>query len=358
MFRSLTIENFRCFRKLELKELDRVNLIAGMNNTGKTSVLEALRLHCNPTDGQIPWTVAKARGVEEPLKSFGEISRWLFCDEEAPKPTRIVTEEGPGSRITTLFLLRGSPEEEALPDIAEFLKGFKGVDIVLNRRPLLGVLQTDPEGRMSGFVEADTAHASATGFTSTWLRTDWNPPCRAVAAAGGRNGLSIDLFSELEVADRQNELLPTLRILEPRLEKLSLVVLAGEPVIHGKIGLPRLVPLPFMGEGINRALGILLAIATAKGGFVLIDEVENGLHHSVMDKVWQAIADAAARADAQVFATTHSYECIQAAHRAFAARQPYDFRLHRLQRVRDQIQAVTYDQRTLGTSLEMSFEVR
>jgi AAA15 family ATPase/GTPase len=105
-------------------------------------------------------------------------------------------------------------------------------------------------------------------------------------------------------------------------------------------------------------LSIVLAIANAPGGVVLIDEVENGLHHSVLVKVWQAIADAAERADAQVFATTHSYECIQAAHKAFHEHRPSDLRLFRLDRVDSEIRVAAFNETTLETSIDMSLEVR
>jgi len=113
-----------------------------------------------------------------------------------------------------------------------------------------------------------------------------------------------------------------------------------------------------MGEGLVRLLSIILAIAQAQGGTILIDEIENGLHYSVMTDVWKAIADAARRADAQIFATTHSQECIRAAHRAFDSSETYDFRYHRLELVKDEIQAVTYDRETLATSDEMDLEMR
>src|SRR5262249_1285242 len=117
-------------------------------------------------------------------------------------------------------------------------------------------------------------------------------------------------FGELEAAKRQDEILPALQILEPRLKRLSLIPLSAEPVIDGDIGLPRLVPVAFMGDGVRRLLSIVLAIANASGGVVLIDEIENGLHYSVQKQVWQAIAKAARRLDVQVFATTHSWECL------------------------------------------------
>ncbi|HAJ58928.1 MAG TPA: ATPase, partial [Cyanobacteria bacterium UBA8543] len=165
-------------------------------------------------------------------------------------------------------------------------------------------------------------------------------------------------FSNLERVGRQDEVLQTLRLLEPRLQRLTLLVMEREPIIYGDIGMRELVPLPLMGEGIGRLLSIILAIANAKGGTILIDEIENGLHYSVMTDVWQAIADAARRADVQIFATTHSLECIKAAHEAFEASEKYDFRYHRLERVNDDIRAVTYDQETLATSDEMNLEMR
>ncbi|MGK7878307.1 MAG: ATP/GTP-binding protein [Xenococcaceae cyanobacterium] len=149
----------------------------------------------------------------------------------------------------------------------------------------------------------------------------------------------------MERVGRQDEVLETLRLLEPRLERLTLLVVDGQPIIHGDIGMSELVPLPLMGEGLGRLLSIILAIANAKGGTILIDEIENGLHYSVLTKVWKAIAHAARQAEAQIFATTHSGECIIAAHKAFS--EQYDFRYHRLDWVKDEIKAVPYDKETV-----------
>ncbi len=165
-------------------------------------------------------------------------------------------------------------------------------------------------------------------------------------------------FSNLERVGRQNEVLETLCRLEPRLKRLTLLVVEREPIIHGDIGMSELVPLPLMGEGMGRLLSIILAIANAKGGTILIDEIENGLHYSVLTDVWKAITDAARRADVQIFATTHSLECIRAAHEAFESSEKYDFRYHRLERIKDEIRAVTYDQENLAISDEMNLEMR
>jgi AAA15 family ATPase/GTPase len=161
-----------------------------------------------------------------------------------------------------------------------------------------------------------------------------------------------------EASNRQDEVLGPLRILEPHLQRLSLLIFAGNPVIHCDIGLRRLVPVNFLGEGFRRLLSILLAIANARGGIVLVDEIDTGLHHSVIQQVFAAIGLAARDADVQVFATTHSYECIMAAHRAFSRKESDDLLLHRLDRIDGHIPAVTYDRESLETSLDRSWEVR
>ncbi len=129
-------------------------------------------------------------------------------------------------------------------------------------------------------------------------------------------------------------------------------------MIHGDIGMGRLLPLPLLGDGINRLLSLSLAIANASKGIVLVDEIENGLHHTVMPKVWKAIGDLARYYDVQIFATTHSRECIRSAHEAFKEERQYDFRLHRLDRVDGSIHATTYELETLEAALETGLEVR
>jgi hypothetical protein len=156
----------------------------------------------------------------------------------------------------------------------------------------------------------------------------------------------------------EEDLVQTLHLLEPRLKRLLLLMTGGVATVNGDIGIGPPVPVPLMGEGIQRLLSILLAIASAPGGVVLVDEIENGLHYTVMTDVWRAINQAAERFDTQVFATTHSWECIRAAHDAFSAVDGYDLRLIRLDRTGDDIREVDYNQEMLATAFATGLEVR
>jgi predicted ATPase len=108
----------------------------------------------------------------------------------------------------------------------------------------------------------------------------------------------------------------------------------------------------------GRLLSLSLAIANVPNGLILVDEIENGLYHNAMVNVWQAVAEIAKRFNVQVFATTHSEECIRSAHIAFANRDSYDLRMHRLDPVRGAIWATTYDQEMLEAAFREGLEVR
>ena len=70
-------------------------------------------------------------------------------------------------------------------------------------------------------------------------------------------------------------------------------------------------PLRSLGDGVLRAFQLAIKSIEAKEGFLLIDEFENGLHYSVQQDVWRFVFKVAAEFGIQVFATTHSWDCVQ-----------------------------------------------
>ena len=158
-------------------------------------------------------------------------------------------------------------------------------------------------------------------------------------------------------ARKQGDLLTkALRVVEPRLQSVEDLSASGVPMIWGDIGLPELVPLAAMGEGMLRVARIVLAMSSAPGGVVLVDEIENGIHHSILNKVWEVVAEAAELFDTQLFATTHSFECFKAAHSALSSNK---WRFHRLDRTGDGAsRCVTYDTEDVDAAIRHGLEVR
>ena len=167
-----------------------------------------------------------------------------------------------------------------------------------------------------------------------------------------------DTFSDLSLNGRDDELVEALKPLEPRLKRILLNTKGMWPALFANLGSGRAQMLNMLGDGMTRLVGYLLSIEAQRGGVVLIDEVENGFHHEVMVDVWRAVLRWARVRNVQVIATTHSYECIRAAHEAFSE-APDDLRLIRLQRFKDgNVRPITFQVSQLDASLSMNAEVR
>lgn len=355
MFTRFEITNFRGFEHLAIESLTRVNLIAGKNNVGKTALLEALFLHIGAHNPELPLKVNAIRGIERvPIQS--ELAwGWLFNDKRTGNAITLdSTDEKDTRRTLTIKLVAAdvvSTSGDGNGSEGRSAGIFSTADI---SRDL--VLEYDDSGRRHAEARVSISSEGEIRFR----RGDGVPsaPGFYLGAMARLTGEDAERFSNLERIGKADSLLPTLRMLEPRLTRLAVLVTAGQPMIHGYVGLREPMPLPVMGQGLVRLSAILLALPSVSGGTLLVDEIENGLHHSVLPEVFKAIGEAARTYDVQVFATTHSWECIQAAHQAFSSGPVYDFRLHRLERIKDRIKDVVLDAETLGIALQAELEVR
>ncbi len=357
MYRSFTARNFRGLRHLTLDPLERVNLITGMNNVGKTALLEAIYLHLGPTVPDLSIRVNAWRGLERFAPVAEEVWGTLFTDGSLDDPILLThTDEDGQSCSLSIRLAERTRSQVLAPDSGE-----------TSTRAPSGPPATNTAGERELVLEYDDAghhsitRAYPTKDGSIQAETSDSVPSRPGVFLNARVRLpreDAQRFYQLEQTGRQEEVTAVLRQLDHRLQRLGIALPAGLPSIGADLGDGKLIPVGLAGEGMVRLASIVCAIATAPSGTVLIDEVDNGLHYTSLENVWAAIAHAARRSDVQVFATTHSWECIRAAHAAFAANAPYDFRLHRLERTDTGVRAVSYDQTVLTTSIENGLEVR
>ena len=357
MLTSIQIENFRCFDKIKVDGLNRVNLIAGKNNVGKTAFLEAIGMWASGTN---PAGVTYLSGVRSLLeKVTPDITEELllaplFKDFDDSKTIHI---EGHlnHSRQHSLTIRSKQAVAKIISLTEEKYESGLGA-ITSNLNQVLTLNYVSPEGQATEnqfWIEGNNNIRGSSELAAPPLLIAFIP-ARGVQSSKVRS----EMFGRLELISSDYDLVESLQLVEPRLKRITTIVVSGLPILYGDIGLKRLVPLSLMGDGLNRLVSILLTLATNRDGLVLIDEIENGVHHSVLENVWRVINDAAHRFNVQVIATTHSYECIEAAHAAFSEDGHYDFRLHRIDRLKDRLKTVTYDQETLETALKIPFEVR
>ncbi|MCD6327810.1 AAA family ATPase [bacterium] len=341
MYKSFEIKNFKCFDHLKLDNLARVNLIAGKNSVGKSALLEALYLHC---DGHNPEILSSLKNRRRPLSPdlkqdiTVSLSRSYFLNFDTYATIELIgTEDGDGVRSVRLRLDRNPPQ------------GLKGIPI-----ELVAQVPGKDEQRFHAYFDSRR-------------RVLPNPPAPLVPAEfrGAREPIDVNgdskRFGMLVKGDKLKggQVSEALKSVELRLERVELLPDEGTYLMHGHIrGISKPVPLPEMGDGILRVAGFVIIMGHCENGALLLDEIENGLHYSILEDVWKTVAEAARQFNVQVFATTHSYECIEAAHRAFRGEHADEFHLFRLERVKGKIRAFDYEPDVLEAAIETGLEVR
>lgn len=107
-----------------------------------------------------------------------------------------------------------------------------------------------------------------------------------------------------------------------------------------------------------RSFAVALALAKSSGGFLLIDEAENGIHHSIQTRFWNMVLQTAHRNNVQVIATTHSWDCVAGFARAANELEDVEGVLYRIQRNGDRLRAVEYPETELANAAKHRIEVR
>jgi len=329
MLKSLSIQNFRQFRDLKIDPLNRINLIAGKNNSGKTAVLEALYLLFAQKQNIQKFASAfrNEHGWPDDFDSF-----WLWLPYQRNPKNKLTITADENEQLYRVELNTGSSDEilqfdyystsgqRSEPQRLVVRRG-GGVDFnTLSNWPKFSIFPTRPSSPIE-----DAEHFN-----------------RIAAKRGGRQKLT-ELLHDVE----------------PNLQELQYLKLGTQPLVYADVGMNDLIPITQLGQGFVRLLRIFSEALLAESKIILIDEIENGIGYRAQVDLWRGLAASTRQDDIQIFATTHSYECIQAAHEVFSTSEQYDFAHHRLERTDDgDVRVVTYDQATLGTSFDLNFEVR
>jgi predicted ATPase len=127
-----------------------------------------------------------------------------------------------------------------------------------------------------------------------------------------------------------------LRIIQPDIERIAFIPGPTGGFFLKLSGSDLRLPLGSMGDGLKRLLGLSLHLERSTSGYLLVDEIDAGLHHSIMINMWRMVIETAKRLDVQVLATTHSLDCVHALGLIYG-RNPEiqeDVLLHRLERER------------------------
>jgi len=312
MLDHIHIENFRLFKHLDIPKVGQVNLITGKNNSGKTTLLEALRLWAN----QGAYYIFESNLLDI-LGSRGEINgnptegfRTIFHHSNTEQP----------AEINYSLKIYFKPQGPFL--LAKFSNGEHEIRY----------------SKPGPLVEAEGC---------SYIPPDFNL-------------VNAHLWSRVELTPKEKMVAEIMRIIEPRLEQVRVNPSDNSARIQLE-GFPKPLPIKNFGEGLNRLLTVALGLVNAENGMLLIDEIDLGLHHSVQHQLWEIVFQKAKDLNVQVFATTHSSDCVQAfsnvANKPVYANMGNYIRLQRSKKDGN-IVAVEYEMEALDRSLDYNLETR
>lgn len=374
MLSDISVKNFRAIDEIFLNPLRRITLIAGKNGSGKTSVLESLWILSGPDLPELANRTSSFRGLPPPSADTLFLDLFSNFDRKECIEIKANTQSGPVDRkLTILMREHTSPSAELLP--------LGNQEETAEKRSTLG--QTTGQFE----IVFDYSHDDGNNYISRawWVEETMNLQLQSVGAPAVKNariqqeiqqvpGRTNSVFlssprtssveedaqgySEMQLRGLDSEILGILRTLEPRLKSLTTILINNSPVVHAYLGGEKPVATRLLGEGFCRVLRMAVAMQAVRGGILLIDEIENGLHHSIMGNVFSELLALAKTFDVQVIATTHSLECVKAAYESISRQNSEDFAYHRIDNVKGRRKATHFDHEMLETAMSHEMEVR
>jgi len=338
MFTSITIDRFRGIPSLTIEDLGRVNILIGPNGVGKTTVLESILLSSNPTGPGVLTNLAAWREFPPPTLHNEESLVSLFYDRDITKgPSFSFTFDGKRQKLE-LRATYGPTSEASSTQLSQ--SSTATVTELLSVTPSLTGLEwsfkPNPDEQI---ISVLSLHATGMQF-----RVDKqfdSPPCFYIH---GRRSSSIaetgNLLTRLYQIKRADLFVTAVQAVDPRVRGFQPGIYGNAPVVLVDIGLETLIPLNVAGDGFCRAALIATGIFFPNIRTVAVDEIDSGLHTSVMTRVWEAIAANVVAENKQLFCTTHSEEMLRTTLAAFKD-SPELLRIFRLDRLKDGSVAAT-----------------
>lgn len=397
MFKNIKIENFRCFKSFELQQLGRINLLVGENNSGKTSILEAIQLLCSPTNLEPLSEMMIHRGEyfwDDNDKENREFNiKHLFYGHQIELNTKFSIS---GTRDNILekidfsiqihsisqlnaindFLDANFNDEKNIPE--DTIQQIEKMKQQLEKQVQISQNSKELDLCIEWVIEDDINKGKAirlspnAGLDINLLRRTFldsinqQQKTHFITSSSLTTQKMIELFDRVVLTDDEKLVLEALQTIEPNIEKIASV---NPYVIRNSFEsrsgfVVRLsdsnqrVPIGSMGDGVWRMLGLALAIVCAKDGVLFVDEIDTGLHFTAMSDMWKLIWETAKRLNLQVFATTHNSDCWRSLASIAKEEDAAEDGIS-IQRIeKDKNIAVSFNEREIVIAAEREIEVR
>ena len=351
---NIKITNFKCFKNFKVKNLAQVNLITGKNNVGKTAFLEACLT--NAYSQNITTTTA------------------VLCDIKIEREVLNILLSLGGQNINS-FLENNS---------RKYLEKLDGINIESNINAVSFSISNDNGIKKYHFKfnnKSITVNVNDFSFEFKEISN-----INFISNFGPSNTEIITHFSAMQKLDKEDSLntvlndfdisisISAFKITDENMQKLdkedflntvlndfdssisAFKIIDEKP--QCKIG-NKYLEITELGDGTKRLVSIVILLFVCKNGCLFIDEIDNGIHYEKLDALWEVILKLSKEQQVQVFATTHSKECLQSYVRVATKLADKEVACIRLNRLKNgKIHPSVYDYETLEYAITQEHEVR
>jgi len=363
MLKSISIRNFRGFSSLDLSSLSRINIFTGMNGCGKTSLLEVPFLLAGGTNAGMAISLYNFRNETNVIPSNDMVFRGLFNNLDTSNKIVLESKGDFQGRVAVRRRVEITPiKDNIIPTIStdevEYISGIKMSFIgqSYKNKPL--------EGSISWEIKSTEIQSDGTTNQHIGLKQQL-PENKDII-----NGFFISpyyrelwqqvhgLLTKLTKANKVHDVVKHMSMIQPNLKNLIPLSERGMQVIYADIGKDKLLPISLLGSGFSNILHIVLDSTVLTNGFMIIDEIEDGLHYSILPDLVSFLFKISIQNNLQFFISTHSEEVL-GYFASIAKRDDYqDISLRRIITKKDKCTVTDFDLNEIISSINIDAELR
>ena len=356
-FKNLEIKNFRGIGHLEINDLSRFNVFVGQNNSGKSSILEAIHLLAGMSNPDMPQNLNRIRNRNY-YSNFKDIFYLFHNMDVKSSPELFAKQMDEDERMLQLKMTYVFDEQE----LALQTSPMNGMPPVSETKTFLNTLEMNFETHVKNSVNKYQGSLTikpdgvvlkkkiAEGYLEKMETVFLTDDLWGINLAGA--------LSELFKRKKKDLILKRLTHFDTRITDIDIL---QDDVYIDFEDMQEKLPLRMTGDGMRRYLNIVAASANPLNNIILIDEIDNGLHYSAYKKLWEAIFALATTTNKQVFVTTHSKETLHSLNEMLEEYAEYqqEMRLYTIENTKlEGHQAYKYTYGGLSDACENDVELR
>lgn len=317
--RNIEIIDYKCFKNFKAKDFKRINLISGKNNVGKTAFLESLLINLysiSPT--KMALSLGASNLTRDKLEFIDVKKNSTIIDEFKLKIENSIFEAKSNMNYSKFEMIN--------------LNGKKEFSFIIDENEIkININEFSFEfDEIKNIVSLDKF-----GLTNNDIK---------------------NLFDVIQTKDKENFLNDLINKFDSTIENFKIIGNEPQCKISNSSGYRKINEF---GDGLKHYISIICAVFACENGQLFIDEIDNGIHYTQLEKLWEIIFTISKEVNCQVFATTHSKEMINAYAKVSQKLEDNDISFIELGKNKNnEIKANVYDKEMFLYELNQNHEVR